>query len=198
MTETATKSPSQRQRIAFALAKTSLGLVLVAGDDAGICAIFLGEAPEPLLQALRERFSRAELINGSEEFLRSVTAVTRFIEQPRLAFDFPLNVQGTPFQRLVWTALCEIPSGRTASYAEIARKIGRPRAVRAVAGACAANKIAVVIPCHRVVRSDGDISGYRWGVERKRELLKREAKSAVVKAAKLIGASLRTEPALPA
>ncbi len=198
MIETSTKSQPQRHRIAFALAKTSLGLMLVAGDLKGICAVFLGNAPEALLQALRERFSRAELIDGDEEFLRSVTAVMRLVEQPQLPIDFPLSVQGTPFQQLVWRALREIPYGCTASYAEIARKIGRPRSVRAVAGACAANKIAVAIPCHRVVRSNGDLSGYRWGVERKRELLKREAKIAVAKAAQLSVASWPSEPALPA
>ncbi len=198
MTETPTNFRPLRQRIAFALAKTSLGIALVAGDHAGICAIFLGDTPESLLQPLRERFPRAELIDGDQVFLRSVTAVTRLIEHPQLAFDISLDVQGTAFQRLVWKALCEIPPGCTASYAEIARRIGRPRSVRAVAGACAANKIAVAIPCHRVVRSDGDVSGYRWGVERKRELLMREAQSAVTKAATLNVAALAKEPVLPA
>ena len=130
-----------------------------------------------LMQELEKRFPRAMLISGDEEFERTVAQVVSFVEAPRLGLDLPLDVRGTAFQQRVWQALRAIPAGSTASYREIAERIGAPKAVRAVAQACAANSLAVAIPCHRVVRHDGGLSGYRWGVERKRALLAREAKA---------------------
>ena len=149
--------------------------MLVAASEKGVCAIFLGDDPEVLLRDLQHRFAKAQLIGGDREFERTVATVIGFIEAPRMGLDLPLDVRGTAFQQRVWRALCEIPLGSTVSYADIAARIGAPKAVRAVAGACAANKIAVAIPCHRVLRHDGALSGYRWGVERKSALLKREA-----------------------
>ncbi|UGX03837.1 bifunctional DNA-binding transcriptional regulator/O6-methylguanine-DNA methyltransferase Ada [Pseudomonas aeruginosa] len=160
--------------IRFAIGQCSLGAILVAQSQRGICAILLGEEPEPLLRELQDQFPRAQLLGGDADFERLVAQVVGFVESPQLGLDLPLDVRGTAFQERVWQALREIPPGSTASYAQVAERIGAPRAVRAVAQACAANRIAVAIPCHRVVRRDGDISGYRWGVERKRELLRRE------------------------
>ncbi|ORE61396.1 bifunctional transcriptional regulator/O6-methylguanine-DNA methyltransferase [Pseudomonas aeruginosa] len=160
--------------IRFAIGQCSLGAILVAQSQHGICAILLGEEPEPLLRELQDQFPRAQLLGGDADFERLVAQVVGFVESPQLGLDLPLDVRGTAFQERVWQALREIPPGSTASYAQVAERIGAPRAVRAVAQACAANRIAVAIPCHRVVRRDGDISGYRWGVERKRELLRRE------------------------
>lgn len=161
-------------RIEFAIGETSLGAILVARSQRGVCAISLGDDPNALLRELQDRFPRAELIGGDAGFERLVAQVVGLIEQPNLGIDLPLDVRGTAFQQRVWQALRQIPTGETASYAQIAQRIGSPTSVRAVAGACAANTLAVAIPCHRVVRSDGALSGYRWGVERKRELLLRE------------------------
>ena len=161
--------------IRFAVRECSLGSVLVASSDRGVCAILLGDDPAALRRELRDRFPQARLTGGDAAFGRMVANVAGFVEAPRRGLDLPLDLQGTAFQQRVWQALREIPAGRTASYADIARRIGAPKAVRAVAQACAANAIAVAIPCHRVVRNDGAFSGYRWGVERKRALLKREA-----------------------
>ena len=162
-------------RIMFALGQCSLGAILVARSDKGVCAISLGDDPDALLREVQERFPRAELVGGDAAFERLVARVVGLLEAPNIGIDLPLDVRGTAFQQRVWQALRRIPAGQTASYAQIADAIGAPRAVRAVAGACAANTLAVAIPCHRVVRSDGGISGYRWGVARKRELLEREA-----------------------
>ena len=161
--------------IRFALGECSLGSFLVAQSGIGVCAILLGDDPDALLRDLQDKFPRARLIGGDSGFEQLVAKVVGFIEAPALGLDLPLDVRGTAFQERVWQALREIPPGSTASYAEIAERIGSPRAVRAVAQACAANSLAVAIPCHRVVRSDGNLSGYRWGVERKRRLLEREA-----------------------
>ena len=161
-------------RIEFAIGESSLGAILVARSQRGVCAISLGEDPAALLRELQDRFPRAELVGGDADFERLVAQVVGLIEQPNLGIDLPLDVRGTAFQQRVWQALRQIPPGETASYAQIAQRIGSPTSVRAVAGACAANTLAVAIPCHRVVRSDGGLSGYRWGVERKRELLSRE------------------------
>jgi AraC family transcriptional regulator of adaptative response/methylated-DNA-[protein]-cysteine methyltransferase len=140
-----------------------------------VCAILLGDDPDALARDLQDRFPRATLIGGDAEFERLVSRVVGFVEAPGLGLDLPLDVRGTAFQQRVWQALREIPAGRTATYGEIASRIGAPSAARAVAGACAANPLAVAIPCHRVIRNDGGLSGYRWGVERKRALLQREA-----------------------
>jgi AraC family transcriptional regulator of adaptative response/methylated-DNA-[protein]-cysteine methyltransferase len=161
--------------IRFAIGECSLGSILVAASDRGVCAILLGDDPEGLAHDLQERFPRATLIGGDPEFERLVSRVVGFVEAPGLGLDLPLDVRGTAFQQRVWQALLAIPAGQTASYTEIARRIGAPASVRAVAQACAANNLAVAIPCHRVVRTDGGLSGYRWGVERKRTLLQREA-----------------------
>jgi AraC family transcriptional regulator of adaptative response/methylated-DNA-[protein]-cysteine methyltransferase len=163
--------------IRFSIEKCSLGLILVAASGRGVCCVTLGDDPDFLLADMRKRFRNAGLIGGDGEFGQQVAKVIGFVEAPQLGFDFPLDIRGTEFQQRVWRALLEIPSGTTASYARIAEKISSPKAVRAVAGACAANSIAVAIPCHRVVRSDGNLSGYRWGVERKRSLLERETAS---------------------
>ncbi len=161
-------------RIMFALAQCSLGAILVARSEKGVCAISLGDEPEPLLRELQDRFPRADLVGGDVAFEQLVARVVGHIEMPKLGIDLPLDVRGTAFQQRVWQALRGIPPGQTVSYAKIAEAIGSPHSVRAVAGACAANTLAIAIPCHRVVRSDGGISGYRWGVARKQELLLRE------------------------
>lgn len=161
--------------IRFAIGQCSLGAILVASSQKGVCCITLGDDPEILLAGLQDRCPKAEFIGGDENHGKLVARVVGFVESPRLGLDLPLDVRGTAFQQRVWQALREIPAGSTASYSQIAGKIGSPNAVRAVAGACAANPIAVAIPCHRVVRHDGALSGYRWGVERKRILLQREA-----------------------
>ena len=162
------------ERVRFALAVCSLGHLLVASSARGVCAIALGDDPDALLRELQDRFPHAELAGGDAAFERTVAQVVGLIERPRLGADLPLDIRGTAFQQRVWTALRAIPPGHTASYAEIAARIGAPAAVRAVAGACAANTLAVAVPCHRVVRTDGSLSGYRWGIDRKRTLLARE------------------------
>ena len=160
--------------IRFAVGECSLGSILVASSQNGVCAILLGDDPAALARDLQDRFPKAILIGGDAAYERLVAQVLGFVEAPKLGLDLPLDVRGTAFQRRVWQALREIPPGQTLSYTEVAQRIGSPKAVRAVAGACAANALAVAIPCHRVVRTDGSLSGYRWGIERKRTLLKRE------------------------
>ncbi|MFC5525937.1 bifunctional DNA-binding transcriptional regulator/O6-methylguanine-DNA methyltransferase Ada [Rhodanobacter ginsengisoli] len=163
--------------IRFAIGECSLGAILVAQSDRGVCAILFGDDPDELARDLQDRFPRANLIGGDPAYEQLVATVVGFVEAPALGLDLPLDVRGTAFQQRVWQALREIPAGSTASYAEVARRIGSPTAARAVAGACAANMLAVAIPCHRVVRNDGGLSGYRWGVQRKRALLEREAQA---------------------
>ena len=160
--------------ITFAIGQCSLGAILVAQSAIGICAILLGDEPNALARQLQDRFPKATLVGGDADFENKVAVVVGFIESPKLGLNLPLDVRGTAFQQRVWTALCQIPPGARLSYAELAHRIGQPKAVRAVASACAANAIAVAIPCHRIVRSDGALSGYAWGVERKRALLARE------------------------
>jgi AraC family transcriptional regulator of adaptative response/methylated-DNA-[protein]-cysteine methyltransferase len=161
--------------IRFALGLCSLGSILIASSARGVCAIALGDDPELLLRELQDRFPNAQLIGGDATFEQLVARVVGFIETPVLGLDLPLDVRGSAFQQRVWQALRDIPAGSTVSYSELARRIGSPKAARAVAGACATNPLALAIPCHRVVRSDGALSGYRWGVARKRALLEREA-----------------------
>jgi len=163
--------------IRFAIGQCSLGAILVAESGKGICAILLGDDADALLHDLQDRFPRAKLIGGDTAFEARVARVVGFIEAPAMGLDLPLDLRGTAFQQRVWQALSEIPPGSTATYSEIAQRIGMPKAVRAVARACAANAVAVAIPCHRVVRNDGALSGYRWGVARKRALLDRERAS---------------------
>ncbi len=160
--------------IHFAVGQCSLGAVLVAQSERGICALLLGDDPATLLQDLQARFPRADLRGGELGFEKTVAQVIGFLDAPGSRLDLPLDIRGTLFQQQVWEALREIPAGTTVSYTEIARRIGAPAAVRAVASACGANALAVAIPCHRVVRSDGGLSGYRWGIERKRALLASE------------------------
>jgi AraC family transcriptional regulator of adaptative response/methylated-DNA-[protein]-cysteine methyltransferase len=162
-------------RIRFAVGACSLGAILVASTDKGVCAVLLGEDADALVKDLQDRFPRACFVGGERDFEQWMAQVVGLVEAPRQGLNLPLDVRGTAFQQRVWEALRAIPPGSTASYAEIAERIGAPKAVRAVAQACAANHIAVAIPCHRVVRSDGALSGYRWGVERKQKLLEREA-----------------------
>lgn len=170
------RAAGQNNDIRFAVGQCSLGAILVAQSERGICAILLGDDPHQLVCDLQDQFRRANLIGADAEFEQLIARVVGFIEAPAIGLDLPLDVRGTAFQERVWQALREIPVGSTASYADIALRIGSPKAVRAVAQACGANSLAVAIPCHRVVRSDGNLSGYRWGVERKRELLEREGK----------------------
>jgi AraC family transcriptional regulator of adaptative response/methylated-DNA-[protein]-cysteine methyltransferase len=160
--------------IRFAVGESSLGSVLVAATEKGLCALFLGSDPDELVRDLQHRFRNANLGPGDSGFNRWVTAAIQLVEKPGSATELPLDIRGTAFQVRVWEALRRIPCGSTASYTEVAKRIGRPTAARAVAAACAANPIAVAVPCHRVVRTDDSLSGYRWGVERKAELLKRE------------------------
>lgn len=182
MTPTAFRAGGTQAVIRFAIGQCSLGAILVAASERGVCAILLGDAPEVLVQDLQDRFPKAELIGGDAGFEQWVAAVVGLVEQPGdspgVGFDLPLDIRGTAFQQRVWQALRGIPAGTTVSYTELARRIGAPKAVRAVASACAANALAVAIPCHRVVRTDGNLSGYRWGVARKRALLEREAEAA--------------------
>ncbi len=175
MTPSAVKRGGAGEAIRFAVGEASLGAVLVAATNKGLCAILLGDDPEALVRELQDRFPRAGFEGADPAFERMVAEVVGLIEAPGQRLDLPLDIRGTAFQQRVWAALCAIPAGKTATYREIARAIGQPKAVRAVAQACAANPLAVAIPCHRVVRTDGDVSGYRWGVERKRELIAREA-----------------------
>lgn len=162
--------------IRFAIGQCSLGSILVACSARGVCAILLGEDPDALARELQDGFPRAHLIGGDARFERLVARVVDHVENPALGLDLPLDVRGTVFQRRVWQALRAIPAGTTVSYGELAKRIGAPRSARAVARACAANTLAVAIPCHRVVSAGGGLSGYRWGVERKRELLRRETR----------------------
>jgi AraC family transcriptional regulator of adaptative response/methylated-DNA-[protein]-cysteine methyltransferase len=175
MTPTAFRAGGSGAEIRFAVGECGLGSILVAATDKGVCAILLGDDPQELLRDLQDRFPKARLVGGDAEFERLVARVVGFVEAPRQGLDLPLDIRGTAFQQRVWQALQEIPAGTTASYADVAARIGQPKAVRAVASACRANHIAVAIPCHRVVRTGGALSGYRWGIERKRELLAREA-----------------------
>jgi len=175
MTPTRFRKGGEGETVRFAIGQTSLGAILVAATIKGIVAIQFADDPDALLRDLQDRFPKARLVGGDAKFEALVAQVVGSVENPSAGFGLPLDVRGTAFQQRVWQALREIPTGKTVSYADIAERIGAPKAVRAVAGACAANDIAVAIPCHRVVRNDGALSGYRWGVERKRALLDREA-----------------------
>ena len=175
MTPVAFRRGGAGETIRFAVGACSLGAVLVAATTKGVCAILLGDDPDALVHDLEDRFPQAELVGGDPEFESLVARVVGFVEAPALGLDLPLDIRGTTFQQRVWRALRDVPAGATATYREIAERIGAPRAARAVARACATHPLAVAIPCHRVVRSDGALSGYRWGVERKRALLDREA-----------------------
>jgi len=174
MTPTNFRAGGANTQIRFAVGECSLGSILVARSERGVCAILLGEDPEGLTRELQDRFPQADLIGGDPQFEELVAKVIALVETPRLGVDLPLDVRGTAFQQRVWQALRQIPPGKKETYANIANRIGAPKSVRAVAQACAANTLAVAIPCHRVVRTDGGLGGYRWGIERKRTLLERE------------------------
>jgi AraC family transcriptional regulator of adaptative response/methylated-DNA-[protein]-cysteine methyltransferase len=175
MTPTTWRAGGANTDIRFAIGQCSLGAILVAQSEAGVCAILLGDDPDTLARELQDRFPQASLIGGDTEFEQLVAKVVGFVEAPALGLDLPLDVRGTAFQQRVWQALRQVPPGGTVSYTDLAQRIGAPTSARAVAQACGANVLAVAIPCHRVVRHDGALSGYRWGVERKRALLEREA-----------------------
>lgn len=174
MTPTSFRKGGAMEEIHFAIGETSLGAILVASSRKGIAAILLGDDPDALARDLQDRFPNAMLIGADAEYEAIVAKVVGLVEAPGVGLDLPLDVRGTAFQQRVWQALRDIPVGQTLSYSDVAQRIGTPRATRAVAGACAANKLAVAIPCHRVVRNDGALSGYAWGVERKRAILDRE------------------------
>lgn len=175
MTNIKRRAPEAHAEVQFAIRDCSFGRVLVATRGRGVCAILLGDNARTLKRELQARFPEENLAEGTKDAVALAARVVQAIDRPTRTVDLPLDVGGTPFQRKVWQALRRIPAGKTASYAEIARKVGSPKSVRAVAQACAANALAVAIPCHRVVRSDGSLSGYRWGIERKRRLLDLEA-----------------------
>ena len=164
--------------IRFAIAECSLGAILVASSEKGVCAILMDDDSEKLLRDLQDQFPKARLIGGDEEYEKLVAKVIGFVEAPKIGFDLPLDIRGTAFQQRVWKELQRIPPGKTVSYSEVAKRIGLPKSVRAVARACGANSIAVAVPCHRVVHKNGDLSGYRWGVDRKQALLIREQRAA--------------------
>ncbi|MBM7048514.1 bifunctional DNA-binding transcriptional regulator/O6-methylguanine-DNA methyltransferase Ada [Rhizobium lusitanum] len=174
MTPSQYRAGGANEEIKFAVGQTSLGAILVASSAKGVASILLGDDPDELVRNLQDRFPRARLIGADRDYEALIAGVVGFVEAPGIGLGLPLDVRGTAFQRRVWQVLQEVPVGETVSYAEIARRIGSPKSVRAVAGACAANNLAVAIPCHRVVRNDGAISGYAWGIERKRALLDRE------------------------
>jgi AraC family transcriptional regulator of adaptative response/methylated-DNA-[protein]-cysteine methyltransferase len=175
MTPTRYRAGGADTDIRFAVGECSLGPILVASTDKGVCAILMGDDPDALAKDLQDRFPSARLVGGDAAYEQVVAQVVGFVDAPRKGLDLPLDVRGTAFQQRVWQALREIPPGATASYTEVAQRIGSPQSVRAVAQACGANALAVAIPCHRVVRHDGGLSGYRWGVERKRALLNKES-----------------------
>lgn len=175
MTPSQYRDGGTNEEIKFAVGQTSLGAMLVASTRKGVAAILLGDDPDALVRDLQDRFPKARLIGADRDYEALVAQVVGLIEAPRIGHDLPLDVRGTAFQKRVWKALQEVPAGTTVSYTEIAQRIGAPKSARAVAAACAANKLAVAIPCHRVVRNDGARSGYAWGVERKRRLIEREA-----------------------
>lgn len=177
MTPSEYRSGGANTEIRFAIGECSLGSILVAQSARGICAILIGNDPQTLAYDLQDKFPSAHIIGGDAEFEKLVAVVVGMVEDPALGINLPLDIRGTAFQQRVWHALQQIPPGETISYSELAQRIGAPKAARAVASACAHNILAVAIPCHRVVHQDGSISGYRWGVERKRALLKRESKN---------------------
>ncbi len=175
MTPSKYRAGGANEEIKFAVGQISLGAILVASTKKGVAAILLGDDPDELVRNLQDRFPNAHLIGAESSYEALVARVVGFVEAPRIGFDLPLDVRGTLFRERVWKALQEVPAGTVVSYAEIARRIGAPRSVRALVGACAANNLAVAIPCHRVVRNDGSLSRYAWGIERKQVLIKREA-----------------------
>jgi len=174
MTPATRRRGGHGEKIRFTIVSTWLGWAMVAATERGICMTALGDDRTGLETELRQRFPKAELVAADAALAGWAERIVHFITRPGEQPDLPLDIRGTAFQARVWRALQKIPLGKTASYSEIAAALGQPKAVRAVAQACAANKLALIVPCHRVIRSDGDLGGYRWGLERKRELLARE------------------------
>lgn len=170
-----TNAQAARECITYQIQSCALGRVLVAWSALGVCAILLGDDDAALLAELSAAFPAAQLVVGTGVASPWVAQVHQLVAEPAHALTFPLDIRGTAFQQRVWAALRQIPAGQTCSYTQVAQSLGQPRAVRAVAGACAANVLAVAIPCHRVRRRDGGLSGYRWGMARKQALLAREA-----------------------
>ena len=193
MTPSQYRAGGTNEEIRFAVGETSLGAILVASSKKGVAAILLGNDPDELVRQLQDRFPKARLIGADKSYETLVARVVGFIEAPRLGLDLPFDIRGTAFQRRVWRALREVPIGETVSYTEIARRFGSPNAVRAVAGACAANHLALAIPCHRVVRNEDSLSGYAWGVERKQALINREVLSPDLKPLLVNSPSLHSE-----
>jgi AraC family transcriptional regulator, regulatory protein of adaptative response / methylated-DNA-[protein]-cysteine methyltransferase len=161
-------------RITYGTTQSKLGRLLVARSERGICAIFLNDNDAALVNELAGSFPMSEIALDADAMASTLSAVAEYIAAPSGDFDLPLDVQGTPFQRAVWSKLTEVPAGQTLTYSELAERVGNPAAVRAVASACAANRLAVAIPCHRALRRDGTLTGYRWGLSRKRALLDAE------------------------
>jgi AraC family transcriptional regulator, regulatory protein of adaptative response / methylated-DNA-[protein]-cysteine methyltransferase len=177
MTPSRYKDGGRNEVLRFAIGDTSLGAILVASSEAGVAAILLGDDPAQLLVDLQDRFPRATLVGGDRDYERLIAEVVGLIEAPGIGTDLPLDIRGTAFQRRVWRVLQNVPAGTTITYHDIARQIGSPRAINAVASACASNALAVAIPCHRVMKREGGAWGYTWGLDRKEELLRREAAS---------------------
>ena len=179
MTPTEFRDGGAKARIFFAVGQCSMGNILAAQTERGVCAILIGDDAEQLVRDLQDRFPKATLVGDAAEYQGLLAKVVGLLENPNGGFGLPLDIRGTVFQQRVWKALQQIPAGTTATYTEVAAKIGMPKAVRAVAQACGANSLAVAIPCHRVIRNDGSLSGYRWGIERKRTLLQREQQASL-------------------
>lgn len=171
------RSGGKNEVLTVAFGRSSLGDILIAASTKGIAAILIGDERDKLASDLKTIFPQAEFIAADRDFENKVTAIVDLVEQPKQTLNLPLDIRGTAFQQRVWKALRAIPLGVTATYTDIAQKIGDPKAVRAVARACATNPLALAVPCHRVVRADGNLAGYRWGVERKRTLIERERQS---------------------
>lgn len=167
-------STSPDQTIEFSSRKTAFAAILLARSEKGVCTVLLGDSQAELLEDLQQRLPKAKLVKNDQALAASLKTVTEFLDKPLTPLDFPLDIQGSDFQKSVWAVLQTIPVGQTLSYSDVAKRLHKPKAVRAVANACAANPLALVIPCHRILRADGGISGYRWGVERKRALLAKE------------------------
>jgi O-6-methylguanine DNA methyltransferase len=171
----AARQSANAEKIKFATGKSELGTVLVARSAAGVCAILIGDGAEVLRRDLAEEFTDAKLVRDDRALRTDLDKILTFIKTPAKGLDLPLDIRGTPFQRRVWDALLGVRVGYKITYAALASRIGEPHAIRAVANACAANAIALAIPCHRVLRSDGTLAGYRWGMERKRSMVEKEA-----------------------
>jgi len=176
MTPASYRKGGEGMKIGFTLGSTTLGKVLVASTDRGVSAVYLGENEKNLINELRDEYPKAELFRASDQHEEWLQEVLHRVEGSAPSFDLPLDVQATAFQRRVWNELQKIPLGATRTYTQVAHALGRPRSVRAVARACATNPVSIIVPCHRVIRTDGSLAGYRWGLERKQKLLEREAR----------------------